>query len=76
MKLSKSDMVQVKGGYILTCEEKKHYNKLGTVVTTEFRWYYVEDGSDQLTSIVDITSTTNTYEKMKKISPAIAKSLM
>jgi hypothetical protein len=76
VKLSKSDMLQVKGGYILTCEEKRHYNKAGDLVSSELQWYYVEDGSKKLTSIVDITNAPDTYDRMKKISAEMAESLM
>jgi hypothetical protein len=75
--LTPEQMRLTQGGYILTCEERKHYNKQGELVDTEIKWKMVDDGCDELTEIIDVTGRKVGFEhKPKKISAAQAMELM
>jgi hypothetical protein len=77
MTLSESHMSLAKGGYILTCEEKKHFSKTGVLVSTEVTWKMVEDGCPELTEIIDVTGRKLHFpHKPKKITTEHALSLI
>lgn len=74
--LNSTQMEQIKGGIILTCEEKRHF-KNGYLVKTETKWKIVDDGRDELTDVIDVTGMRMQFEKKpKKISASKAQSLI